>query len=278
MYVVTGATGNIGRPLVRLLTEAGAEVTAVSRNITEAPAGARAVRADLTDPAALKAAFSAADAVFLMAAGDLLTQEAKLGELVGAAGGTGRIVALSSQAVITRPDSPYHGGLVSGFERAIRASGAEWTLLRPGGFATNTLSWAEPIRADRTLFAPFGDVGMPIIDPADIASVAAAAMLEPGHGGQSYELTGPEQVSPRMMAAAIGAAIGEPVEFVEQTRQEARTQMMTFMPGPVADATLDILGKPTPREQQVSRDVARVLGRSPGTFASWAQRNADAFR
>ncbi|GAB2814642.1 NAD(P)H-binding protein [Streptomyces daliensis] len=278
MYVVTGATGNVGRTLVRLLTASGAEVTAVSRNITEVPAGARALRADLSEPGTLKEVFGEAEAVFLLAAGDLLTQQAKLDEIVAAASGSGRIVALSSQAVVTRPDSPYHGGLVSGFERAVKGSGARWTLLRPGGFASNAFAWAGPIRANRTLFAPFGDVGLPIIDPDDIAAVAAAAMLEPGHAGESYVLTGPEPVSPRQMAAAIGGVLGERVEFVEQTREEARGQLLTFMPGPVADATLDILGSPTPGEREVSPDVARVLGRSAGTFARWAERNAAAFR
>jgi uncharacterized protein YbjT (DUF2867 family) len=121
-------------------------------------------------------------------------------------------------------------------------------------------------------------VALPVIDPADIASVAAAALLDASHEGRTYELTGPVAVSPREQAAALGEAVGEPVRFVPQTREEARAAMLGFMPPHVADATLDILGTPTPAEQRVSPDVERVLGRPPRPFAEWASRFAGAFK
>ncbi|GAA0916214.1 hypothetical protein GCM10009558_102300 [Virgisporangium aurantiacum] len=129
-----------------------------------------------------------------------------------------------------------------------------------------------------TVAAPFGDVGVPVVDPADIADVVAAAMRDGRHAGQVYELTGPEVRTPRQRAAAIAAALGEPVRFVEQSAAEARAQMVTFMPEPVADGTLAILGAPTPREQRISPDVERVLGRPARTFADWLARNVEAFR
>lgn len=70
----------------------------------------------------------------------------------------------------------------------------------------------------------------------------------------------------------------EPVRFVEQTRDEAYAQMAQFMPLPVVEGTLAILGSPTAAEQQVSRDVERVLHRPATPFAQWAQRNVEAFR
>ncbi|MEW1844252.1 NAD(P)H-binding protein [Nonomuraea angiospora] len=278
MIVVTGATGNVGRTLVRLLAEAGEQVTAVSRRITDAdvPQGVRAVAADLADPVGMSAALEGADAVFLLTGGDLFATEPK--EIVAAVSGPGRIVLLSSQGVVTRPDSASHGRFGAEVERAVIDSGARWTILRPGGFASNRYAWAGSIRADRTVAAPFGDVGLPIIDPDDIAAVAAAVLREPGHDGRTYELTGPEPVTPRQNAEAIGQAIGEPIAFVEQTREEARAQMLAFMPAPVADTTLDILGEPTEAERRVSPDVERVLGRAPQPFAAWARRNAAAFR
>jgi uncharacterized protein YbjT (DUF2867 family) len=62
-------------------------------------------------------------------------------------------------------------------------------------------------------------VALPAIDPADIAEVAAVAMREPGHGGAAYTLTGPMAISPRQQAAAIADALGEPVQFVERSRE-----------------------------------------------------------
>jgi uncharacterized protein YbjT (DUF2867 family) len=163
-------------------------------------------------------------------------------------------------------------------EDAVRQSGLDWTILRPGAFNSNAYAWAETVRTHRTVFAPFGDVGLPTIDPADIAEVAATALREDGHAGQVYELTGPALTTPRQGADAIGDAIGEPVRFMEQTREEARAQMLRFMPEPVVETTLDAIGEPNPAEQRISPDVERVLGRVPRTFADWVQHNIAAFQ
>ncbi|MEU4332005.1 hypothetical protein [Nonomuraea dietziae] len=142
----------------------------------------------------------------------------------------------------------------------------DWTILRPGGFASNAFAWAETIRTERTAAAPFGDTGLPWIDPAEIGEVAAAALREDGHAGQVYELTGPALSTPRQRAEAIGDALGEPIRFIEQTRDQARAQMLQFMPKPVVETTLDIIGNPTPAEQRISPDVEQVLGRTPRTL------------
>jgi uncharacterized protein YbjT (DUF2867 family) len=180
-------------------------------------------------------------------------------------------VLLSSQGVGTGRHQPH-------LEDAVTSSGLGWTLLRPGGFASNDLAWAEPVRARRTVFTPFPDVALPVIDPADIADVAAAVLLDDRHAGRTYELTGPAPVSPRQRVAAIGAALGEEVRLVEQTRAEARAQMLRFMPEPVAEATLGALGEPTPHERRVSPDVERVLGWPPRAYDEWVGRTATAFR
>ncbi|MCB5178463.1 NAD(P)H-binding protein [Streptomyces antimicrobicus] len=278
MIVVTGATGNVGRTLVRLLAEQGHEVTAVSRRITrsDVPTGVRAVAADLAaQPAAGLPA--AADAVFLLVGGDLM-MTGDPSAVVAPFAHYGKIVLLSSQGVVTRPDSLSHGKAFAAYERAVMDSGTDWTLLRPGGFASNAYAWAPSVKASRTVAAPFGDVGLPVVDPDDIAAVAAAALTEPGHSEACYELTGPAPTTPRQRAAALADAMGEQVTFLHQTREEARAQLLTFMPAPVADTTLDIIGTPTPREQAVSPDVENILGRPATPFTTWAERNAAAFR
>ncbi|TDD07716.1 NAD-dependent epimerase/dehydratase family protein [Nonomuraea deserti] len=277
MIVVTGATGNVGRALVELLTAGGEQVTAVSRGSATVPAGARHVRADLGDPASLRPALESARALFLLVAGD--DPEGVLSR--AADSGVRRVVLLSSQGAGTRPESYHHPAR---FEEAARGSGLEWTTLRPGGFHTNALAWAEGIHAERTVAAPFPDVGLPSIDPADIAEVAATVLRENDyedgndHAGRTYELTGGVPLTPRERAAAIGEALGEPVRFVEQTREEARARMLRFMPEPVVDGTLAVLGEPTAAELKVSPDVELILGRAPRTFADWAGLNVAAFR
>ncbi|ARE73003.1 MULTISPECIES: SDR family oxidoreductase [unclassified Streptomyces] len=279
MIVVTGATGNIGRPLTQALTEAGRHVTAVSRHTAAVPDGARHVVADLAEPAGLRPVLAGAEALFLLLSGDLHANGAGSVDIIGeaAAGGVRRVVLLSTLGVVTRPFGPTRIAMRA-LEDTLRESGLEWSILRPGGFASNALWWADSVRARRVVAAPFGDVGVPIIDPADIAAVAAACLLSDRHTGGVYELTGPEVITPRQQAEAIAATLGSPVGFRELSRGEAKAAMTQSMPAELADDTLDILGSPSPAELRVSPDVQQVLGRAPRPFADWAARNAAAFR
>ncbi|MFI9252026.1 SDR family oxidoreductase [Streptomyces sp. NPDC053069] len=273
MIVVTGATGNVGRALVAALVEAGETVTAVARRIgaDDVPPGVRAVAADLGDPQSLAPALEGAKALFLLVAG-----EEPAGILRrAAAAGLAKVVLLSSQGAGTRPQAYTHAAR---FEAAVARSGLPFTVLRSGGLASNALAWAEPVRRYRTAAAPFADVALPFVDPADVAAVAAAVLRGDGHDGATYTLTGPEPTTPRQRAAAIAAALEEPVTFVEQSREEARAEMIRFIPPAVVEGTLAVLGAPTPEEQAVGGDVERLLGRPAAPFSAWAARNAAAFR
>lgn len=250
MILVTGATGNVGRPLVSLLHAAGQEVRPVSRQPLD---------------------LEGISALFLMRP----SAPADPGPVLDAAARAGvrKVVLLSSQGVRTRPAGAAHAGLAA-YETTLHDSGLDWTVLRPGGFASNALAWADSIRSQGRVEAPFGDVGLPVVDPADIAAVAAVALLDQGHTGRTYELTGPVLVTPRQQAAAIGPDL----RFTELTREQARARMTAFMPAEIVDGTLDILGSPTPDELRLSPDVALVLGRPPTSFGEWAARHAEAFR
>jgi uncharacterized protein YbjT (DUF2867 family) len=270
MIVVTGATGNVGRPLVSALVEAGEQVTAVSRH--DGPGGVRHVRADLTDPPSLVPALAGATAVFLLTSGEFHAG-GDLGKVVDLLRDKGirRVVLLSSQGVGSGRHSP-------ALEEAVTGSGLDWTVLRAGGFHSNALQWAPSVRAARTVAAPFPDVALPTVDPVDLADVAAHVLRTSGHGGRVYELNGPAPITPREQAAAIGEALGEPVRFVELTRAEAKAALLAYMPEPVAEATLGALGSPVPVERRVSADVPRILGRSARGFGEWAKRNVAAFQ
>ncbi|AHH21521.1 NmrA family protein [Nocardia nova SH22a] len=274
MIVVTGATGNVGRPLVATLAAAGAKVRAVSRAVTAAdvPDGVEYVRGDLARAGDLTAAFDGAESLFLLTSGEFLGTGGDLGEVMTAAraGGVRRVVLLSSQGVGT-------GDHPSDLEDSVKQSGVEWTMLRPGNFASNALQWADSVRTERVIAAPFADAAFPLIDPEDIAAVAAAVLLGDGHDGKIYELTGPVAISPRQQAEAIGDAVGEPVRFVEETRAEATARMVRFMPEPVVEATLNILSSPGALGQ-VRPDVERILGRPARSFGDWVARNVAAFR
>ncbi|MFG2923563.1 SDR family oxidoreductase [Streptomyces sp. NPDC048305] len=280
--VVTGSTGNVGRALVPALTTRGVQVTAVSRRAVPGglPDGARHVRADLGEAESLRGALRGADALFVLLAGEMLIGGERAETLLGVAEeeGVRRVVLLSSQITATRPEAVSHRRLRE-FEEAVRGSGSsEWTILRPGGFASNAFAWAESVRAERTVFAPYGDVALPIVDPVDIAEVAAVVLREEGHAGEIYELTGPAAVTPREQTAVLAGLLGEEVAFTELSRETASARMAQFMPAEVVGGTLDILGLPLPAEQAVSPDVEKVLGRPAAPFSAWAARSLPAFR
>ncbi|MFD0306416.1 SDR family oxidoreductase [Streptomyces sp. NPDC127119] len=279
MIVVTGATGNVGRPLTQALAKAGEQVTAVSRRAAAVPDGVHQVSADLADPQSLRPALDGAKALFLLLSGDLHAPEARPSDIIdlAAASGVRRVVLLSSLGVATRPLGPSRIAMRA-VEKALRESGLEWAVLRPGGFASNALAWAESVRRHGTVAAPFGDVGVPVVDPADIAEVAAACLLDDRHTGGIFELTGPEVITPRQQAQDIAAALGSPVRFHELTREEAKAAMTQFVPPELADDTLDIISAPNPAELRISSDVERVLGRAPRPFSNWVARSVAAFR
>ncbi|MCX5384551.1 SDR family oxidoreductase [Streptomyces sp. NBC_00083] len=279
MIVVTGATGNIGRPLTQALAEAGEQVTAVSRRAAAVPDGVRHLVADLAEPAGLTPALEGAKALFLLLSGDMHAPDARPGDIIDAAAAQGvrRVVLLSSQGVATRPLGPTRVAMRA-LEDKVRESGLDWAILRPGGFASNAFAWAESVRTRGVVAAPFGDVGVPVVDPADIADVAAACLLDDRHNGGIYALTGPQVVTPRQQAEAIAAALGTPVRFHELTRDEAKAGMTRFVPAELADDTLDIISAPTPAELDISQDIERVLGRAPRAFGDWVARNIAAFR
>ncbi len=278
MIVIIGATGNVGRPLVHTLADNGCAVTAMSRiDPGGLPAGAVHFSADPTEPESLRPGFSGAQAVYLLLpdGGNRLSPRGIVEAMVAA--GVRRVVLQSSQAAGTRPELPAYDGIRE-FERAVQDSAVDWTILRPGGFSSNVLQWAAPIRARRAVVAPFADVGLPIVDPVDIAAMAAATLTSDGHAGSIYSVTGPAAITPRQQVRAIGDALGEPVTFAEQSRAEARTAMVQFMPEQIADSTLAIIGTPTPEEQRPAPDLERVLGRPAASFDSWVAGNLQAFR
>ncbi|MEV7772582.1 NAD(P)H-binding protein [Kitasatospora sp. NPDC086791] len=281
MITVTGATGNIGRTLVELLAGAGEQVVAVSRQPRPAdPAtGVRWAQGHLGDATGLRPALEGSRALFLLLGGELNSRGEHPDALldVAADAGVERIVLVSSQLGATRPDAPSHARLRE-FEAALGTSGRDVTVLRPSGFASNAFAWAGTVRGERTVFAPFGEVALPVVDPADIAAVAAAVLREDGHAGRTYELTGPELISPRRQAAVLAEALGEAVAFVELSREQAHAHLARFMPEQVIPGTLDVLGLPLPAELTISPDVAAVLGRPAAPFGAWVARNLPAFR
>jgi uncharacterized protein YbjT (DUF2867 family) len=277
VIVVTGATGNIGGELARRLGASGAAVRGLTRRAGRArfPAGVEAAEGDLRDPGSLGPAFTGAEAVFLVAADDV--DMAAIAEQARRAGVT-HVVLVSALAAQTHPELPF-GQRSLRIEQAVREAGMSWTILRPGQLASNALWWAEPIRRQDTVRAPFAHVALPVIDPADVAAVSHQALIADGHQQRIYPLTGPQALTPPQQVAAIGAALGRDLAFEEITAEQAARHMTQHMPPEVAESILDLRGRATTAEDsRVLSTVEEVTGAPARTFRQWADDHADSFR
>ncbi|MFF3177338.1 NAD(P)H-binding protein [Streptomyces sp. NPDC057900] len=277
MILVTGTTGNIGSALLKELHAHGAgPLRGLTRDAARAvfPEGVEAVEGDFADAASLKPALDGVRSMFLVSR---LGPDADILDAARQAG-VHHVVLVSSITVRTHPRLGPAGENLA-VERLLRASGMDWTILRPTQFASNALMWASAVRGHETVRAPYADVALPTVHPADIASVARVALTEPGHQGATYALTGPEPVSARQQAEAIGAALGREVPFAAISRQEAHAQMAAVFGAEAADAVLDVTGGDVNDELLRVRDtVARVTGAPARPFRQWAAENAAAFR
>jgi uncharacterized protein YbjT (DUF2867 family) len=286
IILVTGATGFVGRNVVDQLLQAGVHVRALTRNPATAglPTAAEVVQGDLTVPATLVPALDGIDRMYLFPVEETAREVIALAKQAGVR----RIVDLSAASVTV-------GLHTNPVEQAVEESGLEWTHVRPGGFMANMLQiWAPSIRAERVVRYPFADEPMNLIHEVDIAAVAAAALLENGHVGAAYTLTGPALITVREQVQAISEALGEIVHYEEVSRERAR-ELMKAQGGFAAESADLLLGFIDYGGEEASGtdgysdqdwsalmrpwpDVELVTGRPARSFAEWACDHVADFR
>jgi uncharacterized protein YbjT (DUF2867 family) len=277
MIVVIGATGTVGRQVVRQLRERGLPARAITRDPASAglPDGVEVARGDLADPASLEPCLAGADAAFLLWPFTETGVAADLGARVveALARRVTRIVYLSAQAAADQPDSFW-----ATMERLIEGSGVAWTFLRPTGFATNTLMWADQIRESGVVRWPYGAAARALVDERDLAAVAVLALTEDGHAGQRYLLTGPETVSQAEQVRIIGQATGRAVRWEELPPEQARTELLAAWGDPgFVDSSLATWAGMVTKPESVTRTVEEVTGARARTFREWADHHASDF-
>jgi uncharacterized protein YbjT (DUF2867 family) len=271
--LVTGATGTVGGQLVNQLLQAGHQVRALTRNPAKAnfPAGVEVVVGDLAKPQTLVPALEGVTGLHLInfdagAHGYAMLES-------GA-----EIVELAKKAGVQRV-TVLRGGEKGSVETAVEASDLAWTFIQPVEFMSNMLEWADSIRTEGVVREPFAGRRTAIVHEADIAAVAAAALMEEGHGGKSYTITGPEVLTPPQMVRLIGEAIGRDLRFVELTVEQARKRWQDAgFPDEVIEFFMWAHGNTPPVGYTVVPTVEEVTGRPARTFAQWAVEHAAAFR
>ncbi|MFD0207439.1 MULTISPECIES: NAD(P)H-binding protein [Saccharothrix] len=244
--------------------------------------GVDLVRADFDDPASLAAAVADVRAVFLLTAPTSPTPAHDLAMLETArSAGVTTVVKLSAIGTgETIGDNQTVGAWHLQAEQAVRSGGMAWTVLRPSSFASNVLRFAHTINAGHPVPNTTGTATQGVIDPRDVAAVAAEALTTPGHAGRTYTLTGPELLSVPDQAAILESVLNRPVTTVDLPLDIAREQMLQHGTDPSAvDAAITGMAWARAGHNAIlTQDVPRILGRPAATFATWVHDHQDAFR
>ena len=272
-HLVLGGTGKTGARLTRQLVAAGATARPGARTPSAPSPGTRPVRFDWDDDRTWGAALDGVTGVYLVPPALRMDHPpllAKFAEQALAAGAQ-RLVLLSARGVDAGPDNP----LISA-ERAVAAvAGERLTVVRPTWFMQNfTESFFADGVASGALVAPSGDGAAAFVDADDIAAVAAAALLSDGHGGRTYELSGPEALTFAEVAAVLSTHVGHEVRHVDLPVADwvagaeanglpaAYAGMLGGLFGVVRDG----------HDAHLSTGVQDALGRPATSFPDWASR------
>lgn len=283
--LVTGATGNVGRHVVDLLVRAGEDVRATSRNpeSLDLPPEVDVRGADLTDPKTFEQALHGVEKIFLYA------QPSGIDGVVGAAKAAGvkYAVLLSSLAAAGRDPDHWIARWHRAVEDSIEQSGLSWTFVRPGDFAVNSLQWAQSIKDGGPVRLLYAQSYLSAIHELDIAEVSTCALLQDGHAGAKYHISGGDSITRAEQVALIGQAIGRELEIEDITGDDARAVLQKRF-GPrieelIRDGVVDRMATSEIIETriryyvealdgpaEIDGTVEKVLGKPARTFAEWA--------
>jgi uncharacterized protein YbjT (DUF2867 family) len=279
-------SGNIGTPLALELARLGVEVSLTARSPKPNPQldalGIRQVPFDIDDLASMTSALSGGDVFFsltplvenLVAAGTLAVQAAK-------AAGIRKIVRSSAQGA--GPAAAIElGRRHYAVEQAVAASGIPFTILRPGNFMQNYLNFGTPetIKSQNAFYSPLGDARVSAIDTRDVSAIAARVIVEPGHEGRRYELTGPESLSNDDIARLFSEALGRKITHVtipesKATEAMAASGLPAWLVGLLTE--LNAIAK-AGWLAEVKPDAALVLKRPPTPFARFLADHLATFK
>lgn len=299
--IVTGAAGPFGRGVTQCLLERGvapADLILVTRRpeqLADRAAQGIAVRhGDFDDSAAMVKAFSGGDRMLMISALKVGFRIPQHTRAIQAAKAAGVKHVLYTSFIGKEPGNPSLAVVDHrGTEAALRESGLVWTSLRNAQYADAMVEAAAPVAlAAGRWQAATGNGRMPLIARADCIRAAAAALLAPGTGNRVFNITGPEGLTYREVAAILAEVAGKPIQWVDCTAEEAYAEFdamgvprtavpdqsvndipwssddMVSMQVGIADGWFDI----------VSNDVETLTGQKPQSFRDFVRDHQEALR
>jgi uncharacterized protein YbjT (DUF2867 family) len=278
MYLIVGATGNVGREVVDQLLADGRHVRVFTRNaqkVSHLQSRLEVAVGDLTQTDTLAKALVAVEGVFLMNGVLDGTAFRQAIEAMKAAGRP-RVVFLST-LFAADPNSPI-GQVHKDKEDVIRASGLRGRFVRAGNFMTNTLQWLDTIRERGTVFNAMGAGKSAPVAPEDIAVVAVKALTDPD-AAEIYEVTGGELLTLPEQVATISRVVGRSIRVAEITSAQAEDGLLKAgFPPFVAKAVSQSYEDIRNNKMAFTRDtVQKAKGTSPIPYEAWVKSQAARF-
>ncbi|WP_375773628.1 NAD(P)H-binding protein [Archangium gephyra] len=274
--LVTGATGNTGRPIASRLAELGFAVRTAARGDRPADSTTEHVRFDWADPSSHEEALSGVDRMYLIAPAMVEDPSVLMLPFIERAveHGVRRVVLLSSSAV---PEGAPGLGTV---HRALRERAPEWAVLQPSWFMQNFADerhhHGAGLKHDGVLVTATGEGRVGFVDARDIAEVAVRALADERSHDTAHVITGPQALSYGDIAAVLSQVTGRPMRHV-QVDGEAVVQHMMGAGIPERYARL-LAGLEESIRQgtdaRVADTVSRVTGRPPRSFEDFARAHA----
>ena len=279
MILITGASGNIGREVLKHTMTTGTKIRASYQDASkaDAPSGVEVATVDFNQPETLKAALQGVDRVFLVGppSAQLALLEQKAVDVVRHAG-IKQLVKLSAMGDRAATFPRQHAES----EDYIRSTGIPYTFLRPNGFMQNLVNYnAGTINTQNAFYGSEGDGKVSHIDIRDIAAVAAKVLTEDGHISEAYTLTGPEALSNAQIAEKLSDLVGREISFVNLPPEQLKQALLSAgIPDWSADALIDL--QRLYREggaATVTQEVERLLGRKPTSYGRFLSDYRSAF-
>jgi uncharacterized protein YbjT (DUF2867 family) len=285
MILVIGGTGTVGRLVLESVAAADFETRALVRDLEKARAlklaSVEFAQGDLADPASLAPALDGVEKVVLISSfsQDMARLQTNLVEAAARAPSRPRIIKLSGLG--TGPDASttmgrWHGAV----ESAIQNSGLPWTFVRPAYFMQNILMLAGGIRKTGAFALPAAGAAVAQIDARDIAAVIVRLVVEAGHEGKAYDLTGPDAITWFEVAEILSAVAERPIRYDPITPEEFKRRLEGFgTPGWLVDALNELYAVfRAGSGLQTTDHIRRITNQPPRSFSVFARDHAHAFR
>jgi NAD(P)H dehydrogenase (quinone) len=284
MILVTGATGSIGRYLVRRLKDDQAPFRALVRDERKGRAlGCDFVVGDFDDPDSVAAAMEGVDRLFLNAGGAQPTtgeqpmiRQQKTAIDAAREAGVGKIVKVSVWGA--REGGKLATGAHWQIEQHLKTTGMDWAVLQPGGFMQNFITGAGALTDDGNLIGAYRDSRVSYIDCYDIAACAVVLLTGTHGNGESFVLTGPEALTHTEIAEKLSAALGRIVKYVELSADKMAANLKAQgLPPQFADDVVALWDEVAAGSLAATTTTVKDLtGREPRTFDEFLANNHDA--